>query len=324
MNGRNAKIVLIFYVVSAVIFLSEFFFSTPERNEEAIFVPVQLSIALLVPIYMWYRSYRRKTELNQEIPKRTEGGTHTLLWIITIFLLALSIRIPSVIWFGNPYEKTPLILLIVLIAVLTEKTDLSAFGFKTRNFGKALAHGFVLFAFMYGTLIITVYLLIYTLADTTDYIQYFDFGKALLTMPFMTFCVGISEEGFFRGYAQTHLEKLYSPKTAIFLQATLFGIWHFVWNLRGYDFLGMALYIIATFLFGLVFGYFYNKSRNLMPLIFAHGLWNSVTYGLVESPTMVSTLETLPLSDLLLIWTLPYFVSTAVMFLFVKYVTKEI
>ena len=133
----------------------------------------------------------------------------------------------------------------------------------------------------------------------------------------MTFCVGISEEGLFRGYVQTHLEKFHMNGAIVF-QAMLFGVWHFVWNLSPLDPIGMARYIGFTFFIGLIFGYFYSKSRNLVPLILAHGLWNSVPEGIVAG---VAALET---SQQMLIWVLPYLMSAALTFFFVKYVVREI
>jgi membrane protease YdiL (CAAX protease family) len=129
--------------------------------------------------------------------------------------------------------------------------------------------------------------------------------------------VGISEEGLFRGYVQTHLEKFHMSG-AILAQAALFGIWHFVWNLSPLDPLGMVRYVGFTFFIGLLFGYFYSKSRNLVPLILAHGLWNSVPSGIVTS---VAALEA---SIQTLIWILPYLVSAALTFLFIKRFVREI
>jgi membrane protease YdiL (CAAX protease family) len=136
--------------------------------------------------------------------------------------------------------------------------------------------------------------------------------------------VGISEEGLFRGYIQTHLEKLYTPGLAILFQAILFGVWHFVWNLNPFKPLDMAVYVVTTCLFGLVFGYFYSKSGNIVPLILAHDLWNSVLGWMKESQQVWDYLSTFPFLTQLLALTLPYVVSMAAAILFVKYFVKRI
>jgi membrane protease YdiL (CAAX protease family) len=109
-------------------------------------------------------------------------------------------------------------------------------------------------------------------------------------LPFQTLLVGISEEGLFRGYIQTHLQKFYAWK-AIFIQAILFGFWHFVWNLYPFNPFAMAQYIATTFFIGLLFGYFYSKAKNLVPLILTHGLWNSFPAGVVENSAALNLFE---------------------------------
>jgi len=151
----------------------------------------------------------------------------------------------------------------------------------------------------------------------------YDFTLFLLAMPFMTLCVGISEEGFFRGYMQTHFQKLYSPATAILIQAVFFGVWHFVWNLNPFDPFGMAMYVATTFFIGLIFGYFYSKARNLVPLILTHGLWNSVLSGVSESAEY-EIVGAMPLINQIIVSFLPYMMSTVFAIFFIRYVVKEI
>jgi membrane protease YdiL (CAAX protease family) len=146
----------------------------------------------------------------------------------------------------------------------------------------------------------------------------------LSAMPFQTLCVGISEEGLFRGYMQTHLRKSYTVGMAILIQAAFFGVWHFVWNLSPFNPIGMAQYIATTFLIGLLFGYFYSKSKNLVPLIIAHGLYNSFIEGIIENKTVSDALQTIPVASQILILILPYAISAMAMFLFIKYLVKEI
>jgi membrane protease YdiL (CAAX protease family) len=86
----------------------------------------------------------------------------------------------------------------------------------------------------------------------------------------------------------------------------------------------MAQYIATTFLIGLLFGYFYSKSKNLVPLIFAHGLYNSFLEGLIENGTVTNALQTLPVASQILTVAVPYAISAIAMFLFIKYLVKEI
>jgi membrane protease YdiL (CAAX protease family) len=240
-----------------------------------------------------------------------------------LFILALSVRIPSVLLFGMPYEKTPLIYLIILTVLIIEKADVSVFGFKTRNIGKSLLFGFLFSVILGGLASLSFYLMIYFFTSQVP-VQSYNVLPFLLTMPFMTLCVGISEEGLFRGYMQTHLERFYSSKQAIVIQAILFGVWHFVWGLNPFDPVYMLSYVGGTFLVGLLFGYFYSKTRNLAPLVFAHGLFDSFPAGIMENQSALDAFQTISPSFQGLTWILPYIISAVLTLLFIKYLVKEV
>jgi len=311
--------ILIYYAVSLIIVASGYFF--PAETELAIYLPILLSILLLIPIYVWQRKYRGKKNLPEEIGEKDAG--RALLGVFALFTLAMSIRIPSVLLFSEPYEKIPLIYLLVLTILLVEKIDLEAFGFKTRNLGKSLLYGLVFFICLNGLASAIRYVSIYALNAQTP-VQSFDIWSSLLTMPFMTFCVGVSEEGLFRGYIQTHLQNFYSSKEAILVQAILFGGWHFVWNLFPFSPLEMAQYVSATFFIGLLFGYFYSKTKNLTPLIFAHGLWNSIPPSIIQSDAAKNFVSALTLPNQIMLMFLPFVISALITVIFTKYLVREV
>jgi len=319
LSSALPKVILVYFAVAVIIFLNGYFFGA--ENESIASIPVLLSVLLVIPIYVWWKTSCKKTEFSEEINGRDKSVV--LSWIFGLFILALSVRIPSVLLFGMPYEKTPLIYLTILTILIIEKADVSAFGFKTRNIGKSLVFGFLFFFILDGLASLGFYLLIYFFTSQVP-VQSYNVLPFLLTMPFMTLCVGISEEGLFRGYMQTHLEKLYTSKQAILIQAILFGIWHFVWGLNPFDPVYMLSYVGFTFLVGLLFGYFYSKTRNLAPLVFAHGLFNSVPAGIVETQSALDAFQTISPSYQGLTWILPYIVSVVFTLLFIKYLVKKI
>jgi len=313
------KVLLIYFAVAVIIFLNGYFFTV--ENESITSIPVLLSVLLVIPIYVWCKTSCKKTEFSKETDGRNKSTV--LSWIFALFILALSVRIPSVLLFGMPYEKTPLIYLTILTILVIEKADVSAFGFKTRNIQKSLLFGFLFFFILDGLASLGFYLLIYFFTGQVP-VQSYNILPFLLTMPFMTLCVGISEEGLFRGYMQTHLEKFYTSKQAMVIQAILFGVWHFVWGLNPFDPVYMLSYVGFTFLVGLLFGYFYSKTRNLTPLVFAHGLIDSVPAGIVENQSAFNVFQTISQSYQGLTWILPYIVSVMLTLLFIKYLVKKI
>ena len=316
LNGNHIlKIILAYFALALIILLSAYV----SRSDA--FIPMSMSLLLLIPIYLWYEDYREKEKLSREVNERDKSTT--LRWIFTLFILALCIRVPSALLFDQPYEKTALIYLTILTIVIIEKTNISAFGFKTENIEKSLLYGFTFFIVFGVVLIISSSLLVFVFTNQM-LIASFSIAVFLSALPFQTLCVGLSEEGLFRGYMETHLRKFYTVGIAIFIQAAFFGVWHFVWNLSPFNPIGMAQYIATTFLIGLLFGYFYSKSKNLVPLIFAHGLYNSFIQGTIENSTASDVLQTIPITSQILTLLLPYAISAIAMFLFIKYVVKEI
>lgn len=313
------KVIIVYFLVSLIVLASGYYFFSP--TEYVVSVPIALSILLLVPIYQWYKAYAGRVSLCRQVNGRDESTI--ALWIFMLFALAMIVRIPSAILFDVPYEKTALIYLVVLTIVLVEKTELSLFGFKTKKLGKALLYGCVLFFSLTFLSICVGNFLLYLFIRQT-FVESYSLASFLMLMPFMTLCVGISEEGFFRGYVQTHLEKFYSSRMANLLQAILFGFWHFVWHVCPFDPFGMFIHIISSFMFGMFFGYFYSKARNLAPIVLAHGLHNSFLGGIIERQTVEETLQTLSLANHLMLWLLPYTIAGLITFAFIKFLVKEI
>ncbi len=312
------KTILVYYGVASAILIVGYFF--PARTEYVLYLPINLSLLLLIPLYLWQMNYRKKTKLPKETTRMDKRAV--VLRILALFALVLTIRIPFVLLFNEPYEKTPLIYLLVLAIILLEKTDLETFGFKTRGFAASIARGVGFFALLGGLGFGLSLVLVYMFTGQTP-VQSFDPSISLLLLPFMTFCVGISEEGLFRGYMQTHLERLYTTKRAIVIQAVLFGLWHFVWDLSPLNLLGMAQYVASTFFIGLIFGYFYSKTRNLVPVVLAHGLWNSLPSSVILSGTALDFYATSQVSQQIIVGVLPFVTSSLLTLLLIRHFYRK-
>lgn len=288
-------ILLVYFSLAGVIFVSDWFFLEALVTGEKI-VPTMLSVALLIPIFVWYRFFRKRAVLSQEMGKAKRDSIW--LGVLVLFFLAMVVRLPSVLLFGNVYEKAPLIYLIVLAIILVKKENLGLYGFRIEKFGKALLIGLI-YCLVYE---LTSFLILNAMAffyiGQAFYVS-FNLVSFLLVFPFMTFCVGISEEGLFRGVMQTRLDIVYNWKGAIFIQAALFGLWHFVWHLSPLDLGGMMVHILYAFIVGLIFGYFYHIAKTLTPLILIHGLIDSVPYGLIASQAVTAEQGLFPFMQLI-------------------------
>ncbi|MBS1668099.1 MAG: CPBP family intramembrane metalloprotease [Bacteroidetes bacterium] len=102
------------------------------------------------------------------------------------------------------------------------------------------------------------------------------FKKTKWLMYFTAITAGIVEELLFRGYLIPRLQKFF--KTAfwpIFISSALFALAH-----AGY---GTFLQVIGPFYIGLIFAIFYNKYKNITPLIICHLTWDLLTLFVLMS-----------------------------------------
>jgi len=76
---------------------------------------------------------------------------------------------------------------------------------------------------------------------------------------------GLVEELCFRGFLQTRLERLFSVKKALILQSAIFGLYHVpqVFAGGGWFVLGGPFFPFIAFIFGLIMGMIYIRTRNL-------------------------------------------------------------
>jgi uncharacterized protein len=92
-------------------------------------------------------------------------------------------------------------------------------------------------------------------------------GQYPVVLVFTVITAGITEELIFRAYIITRLSLLINNKVLpVLISAVLFSAIHL-----GYK---SASELIFSLCFGLVFGYHYQKYRNIKILIFVHALWD--------------------------------------------------
>jgi membrane protease YdiL (CAAX protease family) len=84
---------------------------------------------------------------------------------------------------------------------------------------------------------------------------------------------GVTEEVVVRGYAQTRLEQLKAPTAVILLLPTaLWGLLHL------YEGAGPAL---TVFCLGMLYAWYYHKTRRLWPIVIAHAMFDMTQLALL-------------------------------------------
>jgi len=92
-----------------------------------------------------------------------------------------------------------------------------------------------------------------------------------------TFQNGFFEEFLFRGALLTRLRRVVSTPLALTIQAVLFGLWHLQANIQMMDgnFLaGLAVCLVSQTVSGFVYGYVYQRTKNLTVPSIAHVAMN--------------------------------------------------
>jgi len=276
--AKWSHVILVYVIVSVLVFASDYI--PLGRVEDINVSPSIFSLVLLVPLFIWHKYYTQRRQLSSE---NHAGKDRVWFEILALFSLAMAVRVPFVFVLGMAFEKTAVVYLVVLTVVLVNNCNLGSFGFRSGNFIRSLLAG-LSYYLAYGIgLYGTFFALVYAATGHLVIVGY-DLFPSLFVFPFMTLCVGVSEEGLFRGFMQTRLMRFHTRRKAIVIQALLFGIWHFVWHVSPFDPIGMVMHVSGSFIFGLVFGQFYSVSGNLVPLILAHGLVDTIGYGIVINP----------------------------------------
>ena len=191
--------------------------------------------------------------------------------IIVLFVTIIGFRfIPihlgssGILWVV--YDHIPL-LIVILFAYLmrNELIRLSSFKIEFRSFYRyvlflMIVTGFVCISYSIASMIITAPAL-FQLDLINDITRDFSIGfylKALIVAP-------IVEEYLFRGIILNGFLSRYSPAKAIILTTILFSFMH----------LNPMQYLV-TFLLGMLLGWYFYKTRNLLSCIIIHSLSNLI------------------------------------------------
>ncbi|TGL19729.1 CPBP family intramembrane metalloprotease [Leptospira bourretii] len=157
----------------------------------------------------------------------------------------------------------------------------SDLGFHSKLFKRESYSFVIIFSLFFSFFVQKFYFITYSVLSkifTTNYLQNFEFQSTipnnfetgiLLTI-YYSFTAGFVEEIYYRGFlAQLfHIDHKFNVNY-ILISSTLFSMNH--WE-------GGIINIIDTFLYGLLFSIFYNKFRNIWPLIIAHIITDIIAF----------------------------------------------
>ena len=229
------------------------------------------------------------------------------VFIFLILLLvhafeAIALRMDQTIFAENFINK---IFGIVLLFVLLKQLhwDISTIGFKKYGLVKTILKGFALALFSFF-IAYTIECSILYFQEKKIYLGFFITGFSLTGVGSIQTGIGfvfiniffniinvIMEEGTFRGLFYQLINTRYSLKTALFIQALLFGIWHIVtplhnWidgEISGMGFVSLSIgYIILAGMMWVKWGLLYRMTGNLYAGMADHFFNNCIATNLLH------------------------------------------
>jgi uncharacterized protein len=94
---------------------------------------------------------------------------------------------------------------------------------------------------------------------------------------FIQVWAGFGEEVFYRGTLQRSLRSRFGPLASIVAASLLFAVRHYTQVLLGWpevDWTSATIWVAASFVASLAFGWLYERSRSLWPSILCHYVFN--------------------------------------------------
>ncbi len=260
-------------------------------------MPILWLVIMCFPI-AWIIFNEKKFHLPQEPPTRRLS---TFIFAFTsLFVLILFFR-TLIIWkYNGPYEKMSMIFFLLFQILLVEQVSLEYYGLKARapweEWKKDLKYiGYLMLVALIliaPILVITVIILYPQVQQAAPQIIAPNF-YILISFPFQTIAVGISEELMFRGYLHENLKEFdkKSDKKShfyalILLNSFIFGCFHIPWYIvyspttffaiPEENIIPMITRIISTGAFGFFMCLIYEYTGSLRITILIHGLWNTL------------------------------------------------
>jgi membrane protease YdiL (CAAX protease family) len=239
---------------------------------------------------------------------------HPLLIVIGLYLINYIVRYIDIIVLNNYYEKQWLILsklvslLIIFLYMRISLMQFNDIGLTKLHIPKNISTGLI-----YACIIvIPISLLVYANWTLYNYKPNIVFEPLdLYTLYLILFFIvnSIMEEGLFRGLFMRIIQHKYSIQYALILQAVLFAAWHIInWYLNQtywddeymikcygdyYHFWTKFLYyllpFIDTFLFSVIIGILYIKTKSLWSTISLHFFYDFIKTSAYITTTNEST-----------------------------------
>jgi membrane protease YdiL (CAAX protease family) len=209
------------------------------------------------------RTPLKSREEDNTLEGRSQVGSDLLVVFTIIFATDVLLAYYAQLYF-------PTIILWALLPLMVElgvrRGSIRNLGFQRTNFRRSVPRYLGLVAAWVLPILVVIQIARGSIALSLEYSAY---------VASVFFHPAFVEEVNFRGFLQTRLERLFSLRKAIVIQAAVFALYHVPAVLptsSGYLLsIGGLWYPVLTFPFGLALGIIYAKTRNLFFTMAIHG-----------------------------------------------------
>ncbi len=253
-----------FYQTVVVVECMDFSIKKPTHVLALVAVLSLFLIIIVLPVLSFFDFFPAIDEKIRTIPEEVQSVFEiTVLGLQLVIIIGLFIGIPA-LWY-------------ILVQRLSIKHILERLQIKKQGLPSAAVWGFI--AMICGFIIVLIidFFLIAGGYDLTKQSNIEDLGK-FLSAPSILLIITIqpiAEEVFFRGFLLEKLTSWKGPLPAICVTSLLFGIAHLSY--------GKVYPMIATAFVGAILAFFVIKTKNLFTGIFAHILFNLVSFSIYYS-----------------------------------------
>ncbi len=232
-------------------------------------------------------SHNRKVQGHHVILTQTQKFYSIALLVIIVIISYLPTSVGKLTLVDNYVSKNDLLLFLVLpflqcflmliCPILAVRISPKLSAFDTPWIEKSDAELICFILFLLLILVSRPIIIFLTKQMRLPFTQQIMFGSSigtntifLIAVTFIvTLVVPITEEIFWRGYAQARLETVFGSETALFTQATAYAVLHFR-PIGGF---------FTVFAYGLIFGLWRQKRKTLLPIIIMHIIINSTSFA---------------------------------------------
>lgn len=243
--------------------------------------------------------------------KQTEKNT--IINSVIIFLLCFAVRVIEVLvirtdetFFAECFVNKVFGIILLYFVLKFFTWHWKDIGFVKHKMLNNIFKGFGLCFACYTVAFIMELIILYT-QGIPAHIEFYVTGFSLVGdiekhtgIGFVLMCIGLNiinvwmEEGLFRGFYITYINIKHSPKTALYIAALLFGLWHIVMPFRSFlngeismaAFMTMGIgYVILSAMMGVKWGLLFQLSGSVWIGVADHFFNNCIVTNLLHVVT---------------------------------------